>query len=342
MCSLARSAVGHYHGRDAPRQPRLCARRSGAFHLLRVYAAMERAVGLIARQRDFQPGSNGENGMANVNGRFVWYELMTTDMAAAKSFYTRVVGWGTEDASMPGMAYTLFTVKGASVGGLHDLPEAASRLGERPRWVGHVAVDDVDAAAARVKELGGAVHVAPRDIPNVSRFAVVADPQMAMFILVKWLRPRREGPAEPNTPGRVGWHELLADDCEKAFAFYSDLFGWKNAYTDIGPAGKYQLFSVGGETIGGMFAKLPGVQDPFWLYYFTVGDIDAAANRVIAGGGQVLEGPVELPGFGWIVECSDPQGAVFGLEGKRGVSAVGYFERALPNPSDPHSRRWNW
>ena len=91
-----------------------------------------------------------------------------------------------------------------------------------------------------------------------------------------------------------------------------------------------------------MFTKAPAVPVPFWVHYFTVGDIDAAANRVMAGGGQVLEGPVELPGYGWAVECSDPQGAVFGLEGKRGASAVGYFERpALQNPSDRRSR-WNW
>ena len=47
--------------------------------------------------------------MANSHGRFVWYELMTTDMEAAKAFYAEVVGWGTQDASMPGMAYTMFT-----------------------------------------------------------------------------------------------------------------------------------------------------------------------------------------------------------------------------------------
>jgi uncharacterized protein len=281
--------------------------------------------------------------MAHSHGRFVWYELMTTDMAAAKAFYTKVVGWGTEDASKPGMAYTLFTVKGVSIGGVLDLPEAARRVGEQPRWIGYVEVDDVDAAAARIKELGGAVYVPPSDIPGISRFSVVADLQTATFVLVKWLRPRHETPAELNAPGRVGWHELVADDGEKAFAFYSELFGWQNASIDVGAAGKYQLFSAGGRTIGGMFTKLPTVPVPFWLYYFTVADIDAAANRVVAGGGQILEGPLEIPSYGWTVECTDPQGAMFGLEGKRGSSAVGYFGRvATQNPSDPRPKRWNW
>src|SRR2546421_12124476 len=100
--------------------------------------------------------------MANAHGRFVWYELMTTDMEAAKAFYADVVGWGTQDASMPGMAYTLFTAGGASVSGLMDLPEDARRSGFKPGWLGYVGVDDVDASVDRIKQLGGGLHVPPR------------------------------------------------------------------------------------------------------------------------------------------------------------------------------------
>jgi len=66
---------------------------------------------------------------------------------------------------------------------------------------------------------------------------------------------------------------------------------------------------------------------PFWLYYFNVGDIDAAAKRVTAGGGRILGDPLELPGGSWVIQCADPQGAAFALEGKRDRSPVGYFER---------------
>ena len=167
--------------------------------------------------------------MANSHGRFVWYELVTTDMEAAKAFYTEVVGWSTQDASMPGVAYTLFTARGASVSGLMSLPEDARKSGLRPSWLGYVGVDDVDAAAERIKQLGGAVHVPPKDVPNVSRFSVAVDPQMATIALFKWLNPEPERPAELDAPGRVGWHELLADDWEKAWGFYKELFGWQKA-----------------------------------------------------------------------------------------------------------------
>jgi predicted enzyme related to lactoylglutathione lyase len=267
----------------------------------------------------------GEADLVDSHGRFVWYELTTTDVEAAKAFYVEVVGWGTQDASMPGMPYTLFTAGGASVGGLMGLPENA--LGFRPSWLGYVGVDDVDATAERIKQLGGAVHVPPKDIPNISRFSIAVDPQMATIALFKWLTPGQEQPAELDTPGRVGWHELLAADWEKAWPFYGELFGWQKAHADTGAVGTYQLFSAGGLTIGGMFTKSPAVPVPFWLYYFNVGDIDAAMKRVKAGHGQILDGPIEVPGDRWIVQCTDPQGAIFALVGKRSHNGIGYFER---------------
>ena len=144
--------------------------------------------------------------------------------------------------------------------------------------------------ADRIKRLGGAVYVPPTD-SNIGRISVVADPQTATLALVEGLKPGRQQPAELDEPGRVGWHELLAADWEKAFAFYGELFGWQKADAEIGPTDTYQLFSAGGQTIGGMFTKRPKEPVPFWLYYFNVGDIDAAAERVKAGGGQIFEGP---------------------------------------------------
>jgi len=277
--------------------------------------------------------------MANAHGRFVWYELMTTDMEAARTFYDDVVGWGTQDASMPGMAYTLFTAGGTSVSGLMDLPEDARKSGLRPSWLGYVGVSDVDAAADRIKELGGAVHVPPKDIPNISRFSVAVDPQMATIALFKWLEGGQGKPPTLDATGRVGWHELLEADWEKAWAFYREIFGWQKAEADMGPVDTYQLFSAGGETIGGMFTKPAMEPVPFWLYYFNVGDIDAAAQRVKAGGGQILDGPLQVAGGSWIVQCTDPEGAIFALEGKRGYSASGYFERvASRDPSDARGR----
>jgi uncharacterized protein len=279
----------------------------------------------------------------NSHGRFAWYELVTTDAEAAKAFYTKVVGWGVRDASVPRRPYALFTAGKAAVSGLMGLPEDARKMGGNPSWIGYVGVDDVDATADRIKRLGGAVHVPPMNVADISRFSIVADPQTARLALFKWLKPSQEQPAEPGAPGRVGWHELLAVDWEKALAFYGELFGWQKADANIGEMGTYQLFSAAGETIGGMLNKPPMMPSPFWLYYFNVADIDAAAQDVKALGGEILGDPLELPGGSWVVQCTDPQGAIFALEGKRGRKPIGYFERVAPrDPSDTRGRRWSW
>jgi uncharacterized protein len=271
------------------------------------------------------------------HGRFVWYELITTDVAAARAFYTRVLGWGAQDASMPHIAYTFFTVGNTPASGLVGLPEAARKADTRPAWIGYVTVGNVDAAVDRIRRLGGAVHVPPTDLLNVSRFAIVADPQMAPLALVKWLNPPAEGLREPSAPGRVGWHELLAADCETAFDFYGQMFGWHKADAGADQAGAeapYHLIAARGRTIGSMYAKPALVPASMWLYYFNVSDIDAAAARVTAAGGHVVEGPLEVPGGNRMVRCVDPQGAMFALTGPQD-RRIGYFAPASPRTPRP-------
>jgi uncharacterized protein len=232
----------------------------------------------------------------------------------------------------------VFTAGEASVCGLMNLPEDAQRMGAAPRWIGYVGVDNVDAAAEQIRRLGGVVHLPPTDVPNISRFAVVADPQMAAFALSQWPRPGREQPAALKTPRRIGWHELLAADWEKAFSFYGELFGWQKDNAEVNMMGTYQTFSAGGQTIGGMYTKPSMVPMPFWLYYFNIDNIDAASERVKAGGGRILEGPLEVHGGGWVVRCTDPQGAMFALAGMRSNKALGYFEPV--SSRDPSAARF--
>jgi uncharacterized protein len=263
--------------------------------------------------------------MVNSHGGFVWYELITNDAETAKAFYADVLGWGTRDASMPGSAYSLFTVRDTPVTGLMNLPEDARRARAPPHWMGYVSVDDVDAAVHRTRQLGGAIRIPPTDIPNISRFSVVADPQGAALALVKGMKPSQTQLTEPGALGRVGWHELFAADWEQAFTFYSELFGWKKKHTDVSPMGTFQQFAAGGATIGGMSTKPTTLPLPFWLYYFNVSDVEAAAKRVEDGGGKVLYGPTTVAGGACVVQCADPQGAIFGLLNRPILKAVGYF-----------------
>jgi predicted enzyme related to lactoylglutathione lyase len=249
-------------------------------------------------------------------GRFVWYELMALDPAVARAFYGTVVGWQMQDVPVPGMSYTLLKAGGVDVGGIMPLPAAAAQSGLKPCWVPYVAVEDVDDAAIQVENLGGTVHRAASDIPGVGRFAVAADPDGALFHLFRANEPRP--PLAGMAQGHVGWRELHASDAPKALSFYGALFGWaRGTALDMGPLGTYQQFTIAGAPAGGMFRSPAAHDGCFWLLYFCVGDIDAAAARVVAAGGQVQNGAHQVPGGAWIVQAADPEGAKFALLGSR-------------------------
>ncbi|TFZ07226.1 VOC family protein [Ramlibacter henchirensis] len=257
--------------------------------------------------------------MPDYRGRFFWIELMTTDIDAAKAFYTQAIGWDTQPFDgppPPGMEeqpYTLWTAAGVPIGGLMKLPEQARSMGAPPHWMASIGTPNVDASVEIVKELGGQVHMAPMDVPQVGRVAVVADPQGASFGLYQPAQPP-DAPAEPKV-GERSWSELLAGNWQQAWKFYERLFGWqKTGSTEMGPMGTYQLFGLDGQTLGGMFTKPAEVPaPPHWLYYFRVRDVNAAVARIQAGGGKVLNGPMVVPDGSTIAQCMDPQGAVFAV-----------------------------
>ncbi len=252
--------------------------------------------------------------MSSHNGQFVWYELATSDATGARAFYQAVIGWNAQDGGTPDWPYTLLSAGQTQVGGLMPLPQEACDRGARPSWRGYVAVHDVDYFAERVAHAGGTIHKAAADIENVGRFAIVADPQGAAFVLFKGQPDQAPPTPAPGTPGHFGWHELHARDHASAFTFYNHLFGWTAGEgVDMGPLGIYQLFANGAEPIGGMMNKADEVPAPFWLYYINVDDIEAGASRVKEHGGQVINGPHPVPGGSWIAQCQDPQGALFAL-----------------------------
>ncbi len=248
-------------------------------------------------------------------GKFIWYDVMTTDTKAAAKFYSDVIGWSAETHPMAdGGAYTVFSKGPTMVAGLMAIPDAMRAAGVPPCWSGYVASDDVDADAKRVPASGGAIQRPPTDIPNVGRFAVAADPGGAVFLLFKPNTNEEPKPVAPMTPGHIGWHELIAGDPEREFSFYSRLFGWtKDRAHDMGPMGTYQTFATGGAPCGGMMKTSAQMPHPHWTYYITVESVARAADRAVTRGATVLNGPMEVPGGAWIVQARDPQGAHFAM-----------------------------
>lgn len=120
-----------------------------------------------------------------IHGTFCWNELVTRDMEGAAKFYTELLGWKAVDSGMPGMKYTLLKAGDKSAGGMMDMPPEVSD--EIPaHWMAYITVDDVDAAAKKVAELGGEVFHGPQDIPEVGRFCIIKDPTGAVVSLMQF------------------------------------------------------------------------------------------------------------------------------------------------------------
>ena len=118
------------------------------------------------------------------NGVFSWFELMTTDVDAAKSFYTTLLGWETYEMPMENMKYTVVKVHDEDTAGIMTMPPDSGEM--PPTWGIYITVDDVDATAAKAKDLGGKILVEPQDIPEVGRFCVIQDPQGAWFAVITY------------------------------------------------------------------------------------------------------------------------------------------------------------
>ncbi|HET9982163.1 MAG TPA: VOC family protein [Longimicrobiales bacterium] len=249
---------------------------------------------------------------STVPGRFVWFDLMTTDPDAAVAFYTRVVGWGTTTFESEKGPYTMWTANETPIGGVMRLPPEATAAGAGPYWLGYISTPDANATTARARELGARVWVGPADIPNVGRFSIMTDPQGAHFAAFQPTGVAPAAAAEPK-PGEVSWDELATTDHEAAFRFYSELFGWQETEAmDMGPMGIYQMFGLDGQTMGAMYdkpAEMPG--PPVWTFYVGVPDIEAAARATTEAGGQIINGPMEVPGGDMIIMGVDPQGVPF-------------------------------
>lgn len=244
---------------------------------------------------------------AEIRGRFVWHELMTTDPQAAGAFYSKVLPWKTQPSGMPD--YTLWVSGKTQTGGLMAQPESARQSGAPPSWLVYIGTPDVDATAAAAERLGGKVLKAPADIPGVGRFAVLADPQGAAFAVFKPGAPPTSPPGDD-----FSWHELATSDQQAALTFYAELFGWSRGPAhDMGPGGVYQLIEHGGAQVGGAYKLMDATKPPHWLTYIRVANVDKAAAAAKAAGGRVTQGPMEVPGGSRIAQILDPQGGAFAV-----------------------------
>ncbi len=242
-------------------------------------------------------------------GRFCWHELMTPDLDAARDFYGRVAGWTTSTWDEGDEPYEMWMNGDVPVGGLMAVPNEDTP----PCWMAYVSTPDLDDTLTRAKSSGGSV-LFETEVDQVGRFAVLGDPQGGAIAV---LEPAGETPGHDDRAGirEFSWRDLPTTDMKGALAFYTGLFEWEETERmDMGDMGIYQMFGRAGLALGGIFAGPADMPAVGWLHYVRVPDAAAAARTVQELGGQVANGPMEVPGGGeFIAHCFDPQGVAFAL-----------------------------
>lgn len=280
-----------------------------------VYGIVKQSGGDLESARARRPPGSTESSFSTVPQvrygrsmqRFTWYELKTTDREGAADFYSALLGWRCDRTSEP----RTFRVEDQAVGALTVLPPSAQQAGVPCHWLGHIRVEDLDQVKSRMEARGSSVLVAePADPPEDT--VVMKDAYGAVFAITTIDR-------EPSDA--VVWHELHTKDSVMAWVAYGVELGWKTTDSPLvnQDIGRYAMFAWGREgalpSAGALIetARLPGVH-AHWAYHFACRDIDVAAERVTALGGNVVQGPLTLPTQVRAVYCEDPQGAVFVLQ----------------------------
>jgi predicted enzyme related to lactoylglutathione lyase len=245
-----------------------------------------------------------------MHGQFVWYELTTPDPDGAQKFYPRFTGWGTQKFDDD---YTIWTTSGKPFAGIFRLGPEMRAQGVPPNWMPYVETDNVGKTAELAASLGGKIISGPSDIPGTGRYAVLQDPQGAVFGIYKSNGPSQAWDGTPVV-GRFSWHELMTTDWKAAWEFYETLFGWeRQGEMDMGGGNMYAMWGKG-RMFGGMFDRTPEMASmrPFWLVYIHVKDVGKAMDIATKAGAFVQRPRMDIPG-GTIAILGDPQGAGFAL-----------------------------
>lgn len=243
--------------------------------------------------------------MSTLQGKFVWFELVTRDAKKAQAFYGEVLGWKVTAFPMGESTYEMITLGEKPIGGY-----ASADKGTPPHWTSYLSVKDIDGAIARVKAEGGKVLEAVKEVPTVGRMVKIADPTGATLHLYQ--------PAQADEPdgawkaGTFHWNELHTSDPARAVRFYKDALGYSARAEDMGPVGTYHVLEQSGAPRAGVM-KAQGPAPTMWLPYVAVDDADAASARASRLGGKVLSPPEDIPNIGRFAVLADDAGAVFAV-----------------------------
>ena len=244
-------------------------------------------------------------------GRFVWHDLVTNDVAAARTFYAGLLGWEFESTTRSGRPYLIARSGGQPAGGV--VQRAEGKAGPAT-WLSYLSVDDLERAVQDVTSAGGTVVLAATPVGAYGRVAVVLDPQGAPLGLAGVTGTIAPEPAQPLLH-RFFWMEHLAKDGPAALAFYKGLAGYESSLAPGESRIEYHVLKRQRSRAGLLQIppEMEGVQ-PNWLPYVRVEDPAAMAAKAVSLGGKVVIEPRPDVRKGTLAVVTDPTGAALALQ----------------------------
>jgi len=243
-------------------------------------------------------------------GKFVWFDLVTDDLAVARDFYGAVFGWKFHAIDGAPASYTVIEHAGRNIGGVfvHTPPSGTARAA---RWLSLISVQDTAQAVRYVEQRGGKVIVPPASFEGRGTHILFRDPQGAVFGVIQ--SASGDPPDTPVADGDFFWLDLLARDPMQAASFYKGLVGYDVDEQKLGTGMTRAVLASGGYARAGIAPLPKPVKKPGWLPYILVNDVPGTLQKVRAAGGKVLVEPRADLLDGNLAVIADPRGGVLGI-----------------------------
>ena len=258
--------------------------------------------------RRLLPPLNTVSGSPRLPGKFVWADLVTDDVPAARKFYGGLFGWTFRNLGN----YTIAANDERPLCGMFQRPRPADPSA-KPRWLGYISVSNVERARKAVTKAGGRVLAEPRKFPDRGEQAVFADAEGAVFGVVK------SSSGDPEDflpdPGDWIWIQLMSRDGRKAAEFYRTVGGYEIIEnTSSNKLSDYVLASEGyaRATVRTIRTDDERVR-PTWLPFVRVQNVSESVAKAKQLGGRVLIEPNPEIFDGKVAVIADPTGAAIGI-----------------------------
>jgi predicted enzyme related to lactoylglutathione lyase len=242
------------------------------------------------------------------NGKFVWFEYVTTDTQKAKGFFGELFGWTTQEVPIPELGtYAMIASGDRTIGGFLPTPEGAPK---QAHWLSHLQVASAKDAAEKVTKLGGKVQKSVTKVGDFGTMAIVSDPHGGVLSL--W-QPAKTEPTPAPTTNTFCWNELASSDPAASVAFYRALGELTAKAMDMGEMGTYHVLEVDGQPAAGIMGKSMPQQPHAWLPYVQVASADKTVEKAKKLGATVIVPPADIPNVGRFAIFTDTQGAPLGV-----------------------------